>query len=360
MKDAAASAYIRELCSLGLASELLIPTLLEALHRLIPSACNLFDWVQPDGSIQRYYFEGPIDDAIARLYFDEFYNRREADAMPKYRDVVRGTATIRSAEELNNRHFFESALYHEIWRPQRLHYRLEAVVRGRDGKPIGSLVLYRAQGDRIFDEKDERTLAALVPYVARGLQSEFEHPTEYATNGARTALVNLDAQGRIVQLSRDAHKLLLLAHGDISPATIAHEPRTWRFPTLSLLHDNLARSREGAPPSCSLTLDNAWGRFEFRADRLEPVDPAMPAGTAVTIHHLVPLEVRVLEQLEAHPLSIVQKKVCALLLQGLTRPQIAARLGVADSTVVDHVRKIYVKLDVHSLDELRARLVDRG
>ena len=120
MKNAAAVAYIRELCSLGLAGELLIPSLLEAMHRVIPSARNLFDWVNAEGCIQRYYFEGPIDHRVARLYFDEFHNRREAEAMPRFVDVIRSDASIRSAEELNHRQFFESALYHEIWRPQRL------------------------------------------------------------------------------------------------------------------------------------------------------------------------------------------------------------------------------------------------
>lgn len=99
MKNAAAIAYIRELCSLGLTGELLIPALLESMHRVIPSARNLFDWVNAEGRIQRYYFEGPIDHAIAKHYFDEFHNRREAEAMPRYVDVIRGDATIRSAEE---------------------------------------------------------------------------------------------------------------------------------------------------------------------------------------------------------------------------------------------------------------------
>lgn len=356
MKHAAATAYIRELCSLGLASELLIPALLEALHRVIPSACNLFDWVNADGSIQRYYFEGPIDHAIAKLYFEEFHNRREAEAMPPYRDVIGGSATIRSAEELDNRRFFESALYHEIWRPQRLHYRLEAIVRDRDGKPLGSLVLYRARGDRIFDQDEERRLQTLVPYVARGLQKGREEPVDFAAGEQRTALVNLDALGRIVHLSRNAHKVLLLAHGDISPASAAVTPQDVQFPTLALLHRNLSRAREVPDARCTLTLTNPWGRFVFRADRLEPVGKDERAVIGVTIEHLVPRDVRALELLEAQPLSIVQKQVCALLLQGMSRPQIAQRLGVASSTIVDHVRKIYTKLDVHSVDELRARL----
>ena len=355
MKNAAATAYIRELCSLGLAGELLIPALLEALHRVIPSARNLFDWVNAEGSIQRYYFEGPIDHNAARLYFDEFYNKREGEAMPKYVDVIRGDATIRTAEELNNRRFFDSALYQEIWRPQHLHYRLEAIIRGRDGKPLGSLVLYRERGDRIFCTTDEETLQALVPYVAHGLQHSKDRRIDYAKSEHRAVLVNLDASGRIVHLSRNAHKVLLLAHGDISPASAAQEPMSESFPTLTLLHRQLSRPGEPVEAPCRLTLTNTWGQFEFRAERLEPVGDANRALIGVTIQHLVSREVRDLDALEAYALSIAQKKVCALLLQGLSQPQIAARIGVSTHTVIDHIRKIYLKLDVHSVDELRSR-----
>ena len=360
MKNAAATAYIRELCSLGLAGELLIPALLEAMHRVIPSARNLFDWVNAEGSIQRYYFEGPIDHNAARLYFEEFYNKREAEAMPKYVDVIRGGATIRSAEELNHRQFFDSALYNEIWRPQRLHYRLEAIVRGRDSKPLGSLVLYRELGDRIFSKADEETLQTLVRYVAHGLQHSKDHRIDYATSDRRAVLINLDALGRIVHLSRNAHKVLLLAHGDISPASAAQEPMSENFPTLTLLYRQLSRPGEPSEALCTLTLTNTWGQFEFRAERLEPIGGADPALIGVTIQHLVPREVRDLDALEAYPLSIAQKKVCALLLQGLSQPQIAARLGVSTHTVIDHIRKIYLKLDVHSVDELRLRFGERA
>jgi DNA-binding CsgD family transcriptional regulator len=356
MKNAAAVAYVRELCLLGLACELLVPALLQALHRVIPSACNLFDWVDADGSIRRYCFEGPIDHAVAKLYFEEFHNRREAEAMPLYRDVIAGPVTIRSAQELDNRRFFESALYHEIWRPQNLHYRLEAIVRGRDAVPLGSLVLYRARGDRIFDRSDERMLRTLVPYIARGLQMGREQPVGFVASGRQSALVNLDATGRIVHLSRSAHKLLLLAHGDVSPATAAVAPQGERFPTLAMMHRNLLRQGCAQEAACALTLTNSWGRFVFRGDRLDPVGPEQGAVFGITIEHLVPREVHALDRIEAMPLSIAQKKVCALALRGMSRPQIALHLGVRESTVVDHLRKVYTKLDIHSVDELRARL----
>jgi len=53
----------------------------------------------------------------------------------------------------------------------------------------------------------------------------------------------------------------------------------------------------------------------------------------------------------------MQKKVCSLLLSGLSQREIAGRLGVAPNTVIDHIRKIYLKLDVHSFEGLRDRLL---
>lgn len=352
-----ATASIRELCSLGLTAELLIPSLLEALHRVIPSARNLFDWVSRAGRIERYYFEGPIDHRVARLYFDEFHNKREGEAMPRFADVVNGPASIRSAEELNRRDFFESALYHEIWYPQRLHFRLEGIVRRGDCTPIGSLVLYRERGERIFDPAEETTLQALLPTIARGLDRGHPHSADWVPEDAPAAMVNLDATGRIVCLSRDAHKMLLLAHGEITPASAARPPAAEDFATLTLLHRQLNRPGSGTEAACCIT--NEWGRFDFRASRLEVIGNSTAGGPCligVSVSHQVPRLARELAQIESLPISVTQKRVCALLLQGLSQPEIAERLSVAPSTVIDHLRKVYQKLGAHSAEELRERI----
>ena len=90
--------------------------------------------------------EGPIDAHIARLYFAEFHNHREAEAMPRFDKLCRLPAGVHGADELNHAGFFRSPLYNEIWRPQGLHTRLEDALRGRDGALVGSLVLYRDPG----------------------------------------------------------------------------------------------------------------------------------------------------------------------------------------------------------------------
>ena len=359
VKHAQAIAAVRDLCSLGLSSELFVPALLEALHGVIPSSRNLFDWIDRDGHIERYYFEGPIDSKIARLYFDEFYNRREVEAMGKFSDLARGNSVIRGAQELNRGSFFNSALYNEIWRPQNLHYHLEAIIRGADGKALGSLVLYRERTDPVFVKDEEDLLATLIPYIARAMQLRPRRAEQFVGGDARrSSLVNLDHQGHILYLSSNAHRILLLAHGNITPSSASVKPSADDFPTLAVLCRSLARSPEAQAP-VALTLDNDWGRFEFQAQHMDSTHAEGSPMIAVTIQHAEPTEVLRARALQSAPLSIVQKKVCSLLLCGLSHREIACELEVSQSTVIDHVRKIYRKLDVHSIYDLRAKLLQR-
>lgn len=141
---------LNALCGLGPHPEVLVPAFLAALHARVPSSRDLFDWTDEQGRLVRYFIEGPIDTQIAQQHFDEFHNRREVEAMPAFDSLRRRSAGIRSADELDHAGFCASARYHEIWRPQGLRTRLEAVVRTADGRLQGSLVLYRGPGERRF------------------------------------------------------------------------------------------------------------------------------------------------------------------------------------------------------------------
>ncbi|HRE14989.1 MAG TPA: helix-turn-helix transcriptional regulator [Usitatibacteraceae bacterium] len=356
VKQAANLAAIRALCGLGLPGEQLIPALLEALHRAIPSSRNLFDWTDEDGNLVRYFFEGPIDAEVARHYFAEFHNRKESPVMGAFRDAVLGKAVVRGAGELDRPEFFRSDLYNEVWRPQRLHTRIEAIVRGAGGRPLGSLVLYREPGDPKFTREEERLLGDLVPYVARGLESESALAPDFVARPDRRAVLSMGLDGRLLHVSEHAHRMLLLAHGGITPEGAGRVPDLKDFATLSMLAAQI-RSHEGASKrQVTLTVDNAWGRFVFEAEPLRPADGGGPAAVHVSIQHQEPRAVAWRRALGALHLSIAQTEVCALMRAGYTQSQIAAALGIAPSTVADHVKKIYARLDVHSARELCARV----
>lgn len=356
MKQSAHIARVRSLCALGLPGEQLIPALLEALHGAIPSLRNLFDWTDADGNLVRYFFEGPIDAEVARHYFEEFYNKREAEAMGAFREVVTGHATVRSAAELDNEAFFRSALYNEIWRPQGLRTRIEAIVRDARGQPLGSLVLYRGKGDPPFTADDERLLADLVPYIARGLAAESTMALDFVQRRERRALLSLSSDGAITHLSDDAHKMLLLSHGGITPHSAGRSPASRDFPTLALLAEQIRQHAHASRHQVALTVDNAWGRFVYDAQPMAAAQQGLGAAIHVSIQHLEPRAVAWRRALGALHLSIAQAEVCALLRAGYTQQQIGAALGIAPSTVADHVKKIYARLDVHSARELCARI----
>ena len=383
MKMSRATAALRFLCSLGLPADLLVPAVLEALHSVVPSYRNLFDWTDEQGRLVRYFIEGPIDAQIAQLYFDEFHNRREAEAMPRFDSLHRLPPGVRSAAELEHPAFFNSALYNEIWRPQGMHTRLEAVLRGAHGRLLGSLVLYRAPGERRFTREDERRLASLLPDIAAGLQNS--RPVDAGghhlpgTEPAQTLLLTL--QGEVCHASPGACRLLLMADGGASRASLSKPLPLLADGLLGLL---LARLREhtqspvrhlmAAAPSISH--ETAAGRFVASAALLHPgaalstppppppppphqpeqPHPPVQPLVLVTLRRLEPHRVALERALRALPLTPGQLAVCRGLYQGRTQAHIGDQLGVAPATVVDHVRKIQQALDVRSSLELRALL----
>lgn len=366
MKAARAVAALRALCSLKLHPEVLVPAVLEALHELVPSQRNLFDWTDAQGRLVRYFIEGPIDTRVAQLYFEEFHNQRDAEAMPRFDTLRRHPAGIRSAEELDHASFFRSALYNEIWRPQGLHTRLEAVLRARDGGLIGSLVLYRGPGEARFSPQDERHLAAVLPALAAGLQvhgaASADDRHVASRHGPETLLLTLS--GELCHASSGAERRLLMADGGATPWNLAQPTTTQARGLVGML---LARLRERAAagprallaPPPSITHETAAGQFVASGVLLRAAGREQ-AGAAplaqVTLHHLEPHRVALERALRTLPLTPGQAAVCRELYRGLTHGQIGAALGVAPATVVDHVRKVYRTLDLRSVHELRAAL----
>lgn len=362
---------LRELCGLGLRPELLVPAVLEALHALVPSQRNLFDWTDEQGRLVRYFIEGPIDAQIAQLYFDEFHNRREAEAMPAFESLRRLPQGVRSADELDHPAFFRSALYHEIWRPQGLHRRLEGVVRGPGGQLLGSLVLYRGPGEARFTAQDEQRLAQALPLLAAGLMATGPaqplRPDERQVPAAEppeTLLLTL--QGEVCQASEGAHRLLLMAEGGASRETLALPLPTLAGRWLRLL---LLRLRERAvagpaallAPPPSLSHETPAGRFVATGQLLRAAARSEPAPLAlVTLQRLEPHRVALERVLQALPLTAGQQAVCRQLVAGRTHAQAAKALGVAPATVIDHLRKTLRTLDLRSGDELRHLLEGRA
>lgn len=356
---------LQALCQAALPPDTLVPALLEALHGVVPSSRNLFDWTDDDGRLLRYHFEGPIDPVIARLYFDEFHNRRETEAMLPFQALRDRAAGVYGPDQLDRPGFHETALYHEIWKPQGLHNRLEAVLRGRGGRLLGSLVLYRAPREPAFSTAERQRLARLLPSLAQALEqgeaatqtpasAAADEPHVPAPGAAETLL--LDADGRPGHASLGAWRLLLMAAGGASAAALDSLAQQPGGPLLQALQAQL-RHRPDTP--AQVRHDSSAGRFVATGQRLAALPgTAGQALVLVTLRRHEPRRVALERALRNLPLTPGQAAVCRGLDGGQSQAQIARTLGVAPSTVVDHLRKAYRVLDLHSAQELRT-LLDR-
>ena len=366
MKRSRSIANLRALCQLDLHAEVLVPALLEALHEVVPSHRNLFDWTDAQGRLVRYFIEGPIDAAVARLYFDEFHNRREAEVMPPFHSLHRAPRGVRGADELDNAAFFRSALYNEIWRPQGFHTRLEAVVRSASGLLVGSLVLYRTPGDPRFTLDDEQRLAAVLPDIAAALAchgpavADDRHVPSH--QAPETLLLTLD--GALCHASPGAHAMLLMAEGGASRDALSRPLDALAGNLLPMLMARLrerARSPllEATAPPPSITHETAAGQFVAHGTVLRPFAGGAGSGAPlaqVTLRRLEPHRVALARALRSLPLTPGQMAVCRELYHGRSHQDIGQRLRVAPATVVDHARKAYDRLAVRSTLELRATL----
>jgi DNA-binding CsgD family transcriptional regulator len=363
MKTSRSLAAFRALCQLGLHAEVLVPAVLEALHDLVPSHRNLFDWTDEQGRLVRYFIEGPIDAAVARLYFDEFHNSREAEAMPPFQSLRRTPQGVRSATELDHPAFFRSALYHEVWRPQGFHTRLEAVLRGTGGQLIGSLVLYRAPDDPRFTHADESRLATVLPDLTAALErqgpavADDRHVPSHQP--PQTLLLTLD--GEVCHASPGAHALLLMAEGGASRDALSRPLHALAGRLLPML---MARLREcanapwrvGTAPPPSIAHETPAGQFVASGLLMRPLNGQGAPLAQITLRRMEPHRVALARALRRLPLTPGQAAVCRELYHGHSHGEIGRRLGVAPATVVDHVRKAYDQLDLRSSLELRATL----
>lgn len=356
MKRAAILAQIRQLCCLGLGGEAIMPSLLRELHELVPCDSAGFFWVDAAGEMSNLYAERLLPPDIMRMYFTRFYDDRERGFRNGFARMAQRGALVSSAAF--DEDFYRSEYYNLILRHLDAHYLLYALIREGTG-PLGQLSLYRPRNSVAFSAADREQLAGVTRYIAHGLHAgPIDDPIRTERGEAATAVVVLDRLGHPVHVAPDGERLLFLAsHARISPAALAREsgdvPETLR--ALCRCIDKVYKDEPAAPPVASI--ENAWGKFVFRAYPLGGA-AGVPGGlVAVTIHHREPLPLTLMRSMKQSGLSTKQKEVMLLLAGGNSQQQIAQRLGVSQNTASYHVRQLYNKLDAHDRGEAISRLL---
>lgn len=352
VKRTTAVTRFRQLCCLGLGGEVVMPSLLSAMHELVLSETNGFHWADHRGELAGFLPEYVVPEVVGALV-DDFEGLVAQALSVSFRQTMRTGKSVGNLLPGFTREFYRTRLFNEIYRPYNLHHVLDGVLRDGFGRGLGAVTLGRSANQPAFGEQDMFMLARLLPYMAHALQDASRLGAQDYVDAGECGLVILDSAGRLAHLSHRARELLFWATDSGRPhqGTANAAPRLPE--ALIQISKSLQRifaNRAATPPA--IYHQNAKGRFAFRAHWLDPVRADAGAYIGVTVQYQEPIDLARTRKMQQLGLSDGQQKVCMLLAETASLDVVAQRFGVTKTTVKDHVKKIYAKAGVHSRDEL--------
>ncbi|MGE5096246.1 MAG: helix-turn-helix transcriptional regulator [Betaproteobacteria bacterium] len=357
MKQSAVRARIRQICCLGLPSELLMASLLPALRELVPSDSAAFFWVDARGEMRNMYAERMLPPDAMSLYFERYYDGREASFRRAFRQRASEPdgvlATTPDAE------MTRSAYYNEILRRLDAHHVLYGIVR-EQGAALGQLSLYRSQEAPAFTARERADLSSVMRYVAHGVAGGEPQPegvVAFQDSDDETMLVT-DRMGRVRHGSEKGRRLLVLATtSEINPASLksaVNDRATQALRALCGRLEAVEHGEETSPPV--MTFDSRWGRHIMRAYWLHDDHQAADALIGVRIQRQEPMILRFVQAMGRLPLSPQQREIALMIAQGKSNQEMAEGLGVSGNTVAYHIKQLFLKLDVHDRAGAIARI----
>ena len=335
------------------------PAAAQALVERLRAGCA-FDaagilWSDRNGVNDAYFHESPEVYALMPHYAGEFCGRREREVMVGFDEacgIAPGPRHLREILRVSPAQYFRHDLYGEIMRPAGLHHTLRLTLS--DGENFIGLMLGRHEHHADFDSEHLQQLEGLAAYVAAILLPRKPASNPEADSGDSAVVVS-DHRARLRRASPLAQAMVRQLFGP----RCRFAPERNLPPELAALVGRarmLLKVGEGAEPPI-WERRNRWGRFRVQAYVLDLESQGCDGDYALHIRRFVPLALRLHGVLQSLDLSPRQAQVGALLLRSLPERQIADLLGVAPSTVIQHRRQLYCRLDVDSRAAFRERLM---
>lgn len=350
-----AEARFRQMCCLSVNGRLLAPMLFRELHSVLPFASCLYMWLGDAGPVDAY-FNIPEVGQYLPLYAEEHFRRAEASVWATTDEAAAsqfGPHMLEQVLRISRPAYFRHPLYNEIMKPSNVHSFIRLLIRDKGQRPVGTFTIGRGPQDREFDEADRATLHRFEPLICHAFDA-CKEGLSGDTVEDESALIIVDASGRIQSLSPSARALLPLSQGSTLAPVAVHEGLLQALRTL--VNMDLARGRAAAP---EWSTTNQWGRFTARAYWME--ETGSPRTTiGIFLARRIPRDLKILAGLHRFSLPSRQEQVALLLALGRSEEQAARELGISRNTLVYHRRQVYNRLDVESRKSLMACLLNGG
>jgi len=254
-----------------------------------------------------------------------------------------------------------TSVFQDFWRPLKLD-RILVTLIGRGAAPLGYYCLARSARERPFERSHTRAMEALRGRVERSLaairwlgSADLACSLDALARAFPSPAYLFDLGGQLRWMSDDGAVRLSIESARVGASRLVRGndmlERLSRFVILS--------ARKGAAG------DGPWShgdgllrrgerivvrRFEGggRPLLLVALEPPHPASAPGRASHLGTTAPR---------LGAVESRVASLAAEGYAVVNIASVLGVTESTVRTHLRRIYLKFGVHNRAELACALL---
>lgn len=251
----------------------------------------------------------------------------------------------------------EHPVYQAAFAPLGARWGMGVPLLDRQDRCLGFIYLYRAEAaGRFSDAEQARLRAARDRLRGIGAARPIARGPATRTVATRSALLRVDAQGRIRARSADAYELLFVGqHQRIGSLT-------WAAPDLSALPPAVAErarlllSDPAQPAMDELTLRDDGGGMRYVLQRLVHAGSEGPE-LVITLCHLEPIDLAVARQLTHWPLTPRERQLAVASASHVSQRDMACVLGCALGTLKGYMNSLYAKVGVGSREELISRLL---
>ncbi|WP_418062020.1 response regulator transcription factor [Pimelobacter simplex] len=228
----------------------------------------------------------------------------------------------------------------------------EARLAFRDGSELwGALAVFRGADDAPFDRAEVDFLASLAVPFARGVKTGLLSRSADLlppAGGGGPAVIIVGRDDQVTQMTPAAEAWL----GELVHATGRCDPIS---PVAALIGAarRYGRGETAVPPRCRLrTVSGMW--LVLQAGPLSSFRER-DGDVVITIEEARPPEIVALV-VAAFGLTVRERDVTQLVLQGVDTKEMASRLHLSAYTVQDHLKSVFDKAGVRSRRELIARI----
>jgi DNA-binding CsgD family transcriptional regulator len=343
--------HFRQYCALGLDDRIVMPTLMQVMHRIIPSYFNVFWWADENKEVSGFHTENPDAIAASRRYMMEFANRRELKSIAVSFRQHMHDREVRNAAHLGSA-LYKSDFYGELLHPLGIRTLIRgAVPAGKNGG--GSIMLTRAPGEKPFNANEERRLATLLPYLAHACAvPRHQGEPEYIDSGEDEGLLLVNMRGRMEYSNEQGRLFMRMAVID-DPS----QDEARLNARLAEAVKALEATRHGRPaPPPAFVVRSGWGMFRFRLYGMQSNDQGSSL-VCVWITRQVPKQIKQLRTIQSFGLSPRLTDYCQALSRGLTHAEAARLLGITLNTAKGYFDAIREKLDIQDREALLRRIL---